>query len=212
MARFDRSLKTPMGSWGVSGLRATSSFASSMEQRQESRTVTRAGPGFYLPLHQGEFSRYEGPPASPQRRQPLRSLPSSAQMRKSTTRFASTVARLPAANNRTPGPGHYDLRRQAAFGSIHTTFDRGSQPFALQAARSSILDVFPDRRNLMICRAQTTPAPNAYSPVPSLDRLRMSMRNPPCSERIRATPGCTLRGHLDSVSSLTSTLRDLRAR
>ena len=191
-------------------MRASSAFASSTSQRSVIRSPTaRAGPGFYTPLISASFSRYEGPAASPSIRQPLRDIPSSPQMRKTQTRYASTAPRLARLPNvGFPGPGHYSLERYSQFSLTQAT--ERCQPFELQGSRSSIRDVYPDRRNLIMCRAQTTPAPNAYAPVPHLDRLRMSMRNPPCAGRIRAMRGCNLDGMLRSSANLSSTLQALR--
>ena len=212
MARFERSLKLPMGDW-TQGMRATSSFASTTQQRAVTRSWTgRAGPGFYNVQLPNSFARYEGPPASPKQRQPLRMLPTSANLRLASTRFVSTAPRIADQNpwsRAYPGPGHYSLEQYSQFSPLQAT--RRIQPFAMQAERSSIRDVFPDRRNAIICRPESTPAPNRYSPVPDLDKLRMSMPNPPCGlERIRPTRGITLEKHLASNSNLFSTMKRLR--
>lgn len=144
-------------------------------------------------------------------RQPLRDIPSSPQLRQSQTRYASTAPRFTRPNATTanfPGPGHYSLERYSQFSMTQAT--ERCQPFAMQGGRSSIRDVYPDRRNMIMCRAMTTPAPNCYSPVPQLDRLRMSMRNPPCAGRIRAMRGCNLDSMLRSSANLSSTLQTLR--
>ena len=194
-------------------MRATSSFASTTQQRAVTRSWTgRAGPGFYNVQLPNSFARYEGPPASPKQRQPLRMLPTSANLRLASTRFVSTAPRIADQNpwsRAYPGPGHYSLEQYSQFSPLQAT--RRIQPFAMQAERSSIRDVFPDRRNAIICRPESTPAPNRYSPVPDLDKLRMSMPNPPCGlERIRPTRGITLEKHLASNSNLSSTMKRLR--
>ena len=108
MAHFDKSKDRPMGAQLPGGLQ-TSSFADASSQRLTIRLPTRAGPGFYSP-HFEDFARFEGPPASPMRRQPLRQLPTSPQLRKSTTRFASSSPQFEPPvmrdHSRFPGPGH----------------------------------------------------------------------------------------------------------
>lgn len=203
MARFDRSLKVPMGDW-TQGMRATAPFASSTAQRGTVRSWTgRAGPGFYNVQLPNSFAQYERP-----RERPVTSL-----LRQTSTRFVSTASRVvnpkPGVMH-FPGPGHYSLGQYSQFSPLQAT--QRVQPFAMQAERSSIRDVYPDRRCGIICRPETTPAPNRYSPVPELDKLRMSMHNPPCGlERIRPTRGISLEGHLSSRSNLSSTINRLRA-
>ena len=200
-----------MGDW-TQGMRSTAPFASATTQRATVHSFTgRRGPGFYRPQHE-DFSRYEGPLATPLHRQPLRMLPSSAQMRKTHTRFVSTVHRFVAHNPGTinfPGPGHYPHEQLSQFSPLQSA--NRIQPFTMQGGRSSIRDVFPDRRCGIICRPESTPAPGHYSPVPDLDKLRLSMRNPPCGfERIRPTRGISLETHLASKANLASTLQRLR--
>jgi hypothetical protein len=190
----------------------TAPFASATTQRATVHSFTgRRGPGFYRPQY-ADFSRYEGPPATPLQRQPLRMLPSSAQMRKTNTRFVSTAPRIAALNTGTssfPGPGHYPHQQYSQFSPLQAA--NRIQPFTMQGGRSSIRDVFPDRRCGIICRPETTPAPGHYSPVPDLDKLRLSMRNPPCGvDRIRPAQGITLETQLASKANLASTLQRLR--
>ena len=78
--------------------------------------------------------------------------------------------------------------------------------------RSSIRDVYPDKRCGIICSAPTTPSPAHYSPVPPLDRLRMSMPNPPTSARLRGKRGAPLGAVLRSSANLAQTLRDIEPR
>lgn len=220
MARFERSLKTPMGEWasGPHAARSSSPFASTSAQRNEIRIVTRAGPGRFAAF--GDFARYEGPPALPQQRQPLREAPRSPQIRKPTTRFVSTVSRLrnPVLPNKAtfPGPGTYSLEQYSQFSLVPILSGRDprSQPFgAARGVRSNINDVYPDGRCGVICRAPSTPSPHAYAPVPLLDRLRMSMSTPmrgaEAVGRIRAGPGRRLDSILQSKANMSLTLKDM---
>jgi hypothetical protein len=212
MAHFDKSLKVPMGQTLAGGL-GTSSFADTSAQRGAIRYVTRAGPGFYQPQYD-DFVRYEGPHASPGTRQPLRQLPVSSQLRKVDTRFASFAPQREPTVHRDarvfPSPGQYALERYSDFSLQRPRFER-CQPFAaMQTTRSSIRDVYPDRRCGIICRQASTPSPTQYAPVPALDRLRMSMPNPPTTGRIRATRGATLDAMLRSSASLDATLNSLK--
>lgn len=210
MAVFDKSLKVPMGTLGV-GSTATSSFATTSAQRAPVRLSTRAGPGQYDPKLD-TFARFEGPPAMPSKRQPLRMLPTSPQLAKSTVRYASAGPQFEPPYTRDalnfPGPGRYNLERYSQFSPL--AFAARNQPFAaMVTGRSSIRDVYPDARCGIACRTQTTPSPLHYSPVTPLDRLRLSMPNPPSPGRIRATRGMTLDTALRSPSNLSSTLRDM---
>lgn len=213
MARFDKSLKIPMGT--MMSTMGTSSFADRSSQRLNIHTVSRAGPGNYQPQHD-DLVRYQGPHASPGVRQPLRHLPRSPQLAKGDTRYASTAPQFEPPYTRdalhVPGPGHYSLERYSQFSPIHVT--ERSQPFAVMlSGRSSIRDTYSDPRNAIPCRMATTPSPHHYAPVPALDRLRMSMRNPPGGPgRIRPTPGTTLDATLRSTSNLSSTLKGMQPR
>jgi len=216
MAHFDKSLKIPMGT--NMGRDTTANFADRSSQRLTVRTLSRAGPGNYHP-HYDDFSRYNGPPASPGVRQPLRQLPRSPQISKGDTRFVSSAPQFENSVTRTglntPGPGHYSLERYSQFTPIHIT--ERSQPFAvMNMSRSSIRDAYPDSRCNIPCRLGVTPSPQHYAPVPALDRLRMSMRNPlntPRSlARIRPSTGTTLDAALRSSANLQSTMRDVQPR
>ena len=78
------------------------------------------------------------------------------------------------------------------------------------SVRSEINDIYGDQRALMICKVPDTPGPQQYSRVPSVDRLRMSMRNPPTSARLTVMP-VGLDHSLRSLSNLSSTLDALSA-
>lgn len=216
MARFERSLKTPMGEReSVRAPRTMSPFASTVVQRGAMRPVTgRAGPGFYERMHfpvnlNSGFALYEDYRAD--RRQPFhKTPPMSATLRKPNTRYVSTTPQLTGREHwNTPGPGAYNLEHFSAF-RTWPGVSRG-QPYAVsRAARSSIRDVFGDARCGVFCKPERTPPPNAYAPVPALDRLRMSMRDSPTSGRMTPQPGRPLSALLQSSANLSSTLKSLR--
>ena len=83
----------------------------------------------------------------------------------------------------------------------------------MRSRRSDPSAVFPDRRNAMIVCKPVTPSPHFYSPVPALDRLRMSMPNSPCAMgRIRPKQGTSLDAMLRSNTNLATTLKDMQAK
>lgn len=213
MAVFDKSLKIPMGTLAPGG-RATSSFASVSNQRALSLSSTRAGPGHYQP-QRDDFTRFEGSPAFQSQRHPLRAMPMSPQLTKSTIRYPTTTPQFEPTVMRDaynfPGPGRYNVDRYSEF-SLESMAAR-CQPFKVMATtRSSIQDTYPDSRCGIPCRRTHTPSPMHYAPMTPLDRLRLSMPNPPYPGRIRVTRGVTLEAALRSPANLTSTLRDIQPR
>lgn len=198
---------------------STSSFACMVPQRSPVRLVTRAGPGFYEPLVCANFARYRSVNGtrSPHfipgtRRQPFRPVSTSAQLRMPSTRFASTAARIDRSGvilgDGGPGPGAYNYTSQ--FDVHRPTF----QPFQIAAAaRSSIRDVYPDRRCGIICKPERlgSPGPHTYAPLPKLDRIRMTMHSEPLGSGIRVPVDRSrpLTAFVHSSANLSSTLSEL---
>ena len=182
-----------------------------------------AGPASYKPQLKN-FAIYEGPPApSPlaRRSQMTTGTAKITITRVGDTRYSSnmphpmpmdTVLGRVGERVHFPGPGHYSLQRYSQF-SRESLASR-NQPFeVMRSRRSDPSAVFPDRRNAMIVCKPVTPSPHFYSPVPALDRLRMSMPNSPCAMgRIRPKQGTSLDAMLRSNTNLATTLKDMQAK
>ena len=164
------------------------------------------GPASYQPLRY-DLSRYAGPPARAPFGQPPARTGLSAQQRKGNTRHPSTAARLTNLTppNEYPGPGAYAHERYSPFSSQSMSERCQTNYSRLRTDRSSIRSVYDCGR---ICIASDNPGPSEYAPVPPLDRLRMSMRKPPCPGTGRITPfkGRTLSALLHSPANLSPTL------
>lgn len=229
----------PLGTWaGASSLHLSSGMAPGWPQRAQVRLNTHAGPGSYagsgqhapLPLTGGSggFTAYEGPHAVPGVRQPFRRLPHSTQMRTPNLRYTSSSPGPGMAPcvpyDHFPGPGSYAMGKYSQFTGGYPGRVNGSaamatlpkvQPYtSMRMERSSIRDVYPDKRCSIICRPNTNPGPAAYSPVPLMDRLRMSMSKSPLPQHLggRARRGHDVAAFVASPTSLSSTLAELHSR
>lgn len=183
-----------------------------------------------------DFGRYEGPPAFPGQRQPFRRLPCSAQLRTPDLRYTSSVPRMAPVvpYDHFPGPGDYMLTQYSQFqppggypgpeashprkfagkngGASIAPHPKVMRLTADRMERSSIRDVYPDKRCNIICRPNSNPGPAAYSPLPLMDRIRMNMRDPPTASRGLPRRGRDLRTFLQSPQSLSATLAEVQDR
>ena len=199
-------------------LSSTSSFAPGSPQRDPVRFYTRAGPGFYEPLVKADFARYKRVDASARvlhrtpnsRGTPFRQVSVSSQLRLPSTRYASTASRIDQRGvilgDNSPGPGTYDLSSQ--FDVRRPVF----QPLGAAAGRSSIRDVYPDRRCAIPCKPPRlgSPGPAAYAAVPLMDRLRMTLSSRSTGRPLTVQRARPLTAFVNSSASLTATLSELR--
>lgn len=205
----------------------SSGFSPGWPQRAPISVNTRMGPGAYN--GQGQhgtmgFAQYEGPPATTHTRQPFRQLRTSAQLRTPSLRYTSSLPRMAPVvpYDHFPGPAHYELGKYSQFTGGYPGRHNGAasmsplpkmQTFtAAKMARTSIRDVYADKRCGIICRPNSNPGPAAYAPVPLMDRLRMSMPHPPTPSRGKPCRGRNLDTFVHSPTSLSATLAELQGR